>query len=381
MSAPGRKRVGLLTTSFPRHAHDVAGVFVADSVRDLLARGHEVDIVAAGDPTRAATPTHTRVALGGAEVSVWRVPSPLLPGGAALFYGMGAPEALEEVGRPGLGGAVAGALTFASAFHSLAGSLAHTRAWTAIEAHWLVPSAVVAALVAPGLPRTCWVHAGDVALLERLRGCGGRTLARWLARQGGDLRFVSENLRRRFGMLAGKLVGATKPLPLPHEMFQQPTHAVRAAVRRALGVKDRCILTVARLVPIKGIDVLIEACAHVPRPFDLVIVGDGPARHALETQARTQAIPARFLGQRPRDEVARWLAAADVYVQPSRRLASGRTEGMPTAVREALAVGVRVVASRTGGLASLGETAILTAEGDPLALAGGIRRAFDAANA
>jgi glycosyltransferase involved in cell wall biosynthesis len=112
----------------------------------------------------------------------------------------------------------------------------------------------------------------------------------------------------------------------------------------------------------------------------LVIVGDGPAREALELQARSRAVSARFLGLRPRDEVARWLTAADVYVQPSRRLPSGRTEGMPTAVREALAVGVRVVATRTGGLSALGETAILTAEDDPAALARGIRRALATAN-
>jgi glycosyltransferase involved in cell wall biosynthesis len=318
--------------------------------------------------------------LGRGHVSIWRVPSPLLPGGAPLFYGTGAPEALEQVDAPSASVAFAGALSFAAAFRSRAASLARARAWTALEAHWLVPSGVVAALVAPDLPRVCWVHSGDVALLERLRGRGGRTLARWLSRQGGELRFVSEDLRRRFGTLAGQLVGETTALPLPREMFPPSSPTARASARAALGVSGRCILTVARLVPIKGIDLLIDACAEVPPPFDLVIVGDGPAREALELQARSRAVPARFVGQRPRDEVARWLTAADVYVQPSRRLPSGRTEGMPTAVREALAVGVPVVATRTGGLSALGETAILTPEADPAALARGIRRALAAAN-
>ena len=42
-------RIGLLTTSFPRHAGDYAGSFVGDRVRRLLADGHTVDVLAAGD--------------------------------------------------------------------------------------------------------------------------------------------------------------------------------------------------------------------------------------------------------------------------------------------------------------------------------------------
>jgi glycosyltransferase involved in cell wall biosynthesis len=51
--------------------------------------------------------------------------------------------------------------------------------------------------------------------------------------------------------------------------------------------------------------------------------------------------------------VPEWLAAADLYVQPSRVLPSGRTEGLPMATLEALAVGLPVIASRSGGLAEL----------------------------
>ena len=85
----------------------------------------------------------------------------------------------------------------------------------------------------------------------------------------------------------------------------------------------------------------------------VVILGDGPERSRLEAMARRLRIDLRLPGYVPRDEVARWMAAADIYVQPSRPLRNGRTEGMPTATREALQAGLPVIVSRTGGLAEL----------------------------
>src|SRR5207237_2326807 len=85
----------------------------------------------------------------------------------------------------------------------------------------------------------------------------------------------------------------------------------------------------------------------------LVILGDGPERERLTALARRLDVDLRLPGFVPRDQVATWLRGADVYVQPSRRLPSGRTEGLPTAALEALSAGLPVVASETGGLGEL----------------------------
>jgi glycosyltransferase involved in cell wall biosynthesis len=73
-------------------------------------------------------------------------------------------------------------------------------------------------------------------------------------------------------------------------------------------------------------------------------------------------------------EVAAWMTEADVYAQPSRALPGGRTEGAPLATREALAVGLPVVAGAVGGLRELAGSAQdrrirLVPPGDPAALA------------
>ena len=162
--------VGLLTTSFPRHAGDYAGSFVGDRLRRLLDEGHEVEVLAAG-----ADGDGPSLTVDG-HLTVRR-----LPASPALFYGEGAPEALER----------GGAIWLAAAQYSTALAAAARlgrRRWDAIESHWLVPSALAASAGAPTHPRRAFAHSGDVALLERIPF--GRTIARRLARDGTDLRFV-----------------------------------------------------------------------------------------------------------------------------------------------------------------------------------------------
>ena len=115
------------------------------------------------------------------------------------------------------------------------------------------------------------------------------------------------------------------------------------------------MLSVGRLVPIKGFDLLIDAVADGLPGADVavVILGAGPEEASLRAHALRRGVALRLPGFVPRDQIPEWLAAADLYVQPSRVLPSGRTEGLPMATLEALAVGLPVIASRSGGLAEL----------------------------
>jgi glycosyltransferase involved in cell wall biosynthesis len=131
------------------------------------------------------------------------------------------------------------------------------------------------------------------------------------------------------------------------------------------------VLSVGRLVPIKGYDLLVRACASARCPGQVVLVGDGPERQRLRTLADRLGVSLRLPGRVPRDRVADWLRAADLYVQPSRVLPGGRTEGLPVATLEALAVGVPVLASDSGGLAELAgrRDVVLFPAGDAKSLA------------
>lgn len=122
-----------------------------------------------------------------------------------------------------------------------------------------------------------------------------------------------------------------------------------AELRRNWQVGDdqSLILTVARLSREKGIDTLIDAAAilHRQRPHArVVVVGDGVDRTSLDARVRSRGLTGvvRLVGFL--DDIWPALAAADVFCLPS------RSEGMPNALLEAMAVGRPVVATSVGGI-------------------------------
>jgi glycosyltransferase involved in cell wall biosynthesis len=298
-------------------------------------------------------------------------------GGPDLFAVDGAPEALERGGAA----AILGALRFSAGMASAVA--ARARRWDRLESHWLAPCALMGLAAAPRLSHRAYAHSGDVALLERMPF--GAALARVLGASALELVFVSERLRGRFARLAGRTHGIVEAPPLPRALFSGGPHP-DAAARAVLGFVAPTVISVGRLVPIKGYDLLVRACA--PRrageaPIDVVILGDGPERERLASLARRLGVPLRLPGFRPRDELARWLRSSDVYTQPSRVLANGRAEGLPVATREALAVGLPVVATDSGGLVELAarEPDITTVPaGDVGALGAALRQALRVRN-
>jgi glycosyltransferase involved in cell wall biosynthesis len=139
-----------------------------------------------------------------------------------------------------------------------------------------------------------------------------------------------------------------------------PRSGVDVVSRRQLGLARPTVLAIGRLVPIKGHDRLLRACAHLRAEApEVVILGDGPERDRLNRLADQLGVRLRLPGFVPRADVARWLRASDVYVQPSIRLPNGRAEGAPLATAEARSVGIPVLVAS-----------------DVRALAEGLRRRF-----
>lgn len=137
----------------------------------------------------------------------------------------------------------------------------------------------------------------------------------------------------------------------------------------------RRVVAVGRLVEKKGFDVLIEAAASLP-DVRVTIVGDGPLRAQLEDGSASSV---EFAGARSPDEIRALLEVAALLVAPCVVAADGDRDTMPVAVKEALAMGVPVVASDEVGLPELVRPAWgrLVPPGDPGALAAAIRELLD----
>ncbi len=122
----------------------------------------------------------------------------------------------------------------------------------------------------------------------------------------------------------------------------------KATARNALGLADwlerPLIVCAARLEPVKGVDILLQALAALPVETTLAVAGEGTERASLEAQACELGLTdrVRFLGRI--DAMPELYRAGDVCALPS------RNEGLPLSVLEAQASGCPVVATQVGGV-------------------------------
>lgn len=156
-----------------------------------------------------------------------------------------------------------------------------------------------------------------------------------------------------------------------------PDPAERDRVRRLLHLApaDRLVLNVAHLSAEKGQSDLIAAAPriHAAVPNSRVaIVGGGKLREQLEREAAAAGdAPILLAGFWPPERISSLLAAASVFVLPSRQ------EGLGSILLEAMAAGVPVVAASAGGIPDIvrdGSTGLLVPPGDPDALAAAVVR-------
>jgi glycosyltransferase involved in cell wall biosynthesis len=248
---------------------------------------------------------------------------------------------------------------------------------------WRVARAVRAGR--PDLVHTHLVHADVYGALntrtlvstkhndDPFRAGAFRFVERALARRAARVVAITDSLRRfqmeRVGIPARKLVTIHYGLDeLPPAWGTNPADDVPADAR--------VLLAVCRLERQKGLDVALRALAAVRSrhpDVELVVLGEGPERDALDALAGELGMPLRLLGRVP--DVAAWLRRATMLVHPV------RWEGFGLAVLEAMVAGVPVVASRVSSLPELvadGETGVLVEPDDPAALAAGIERVLAA---
>ncbi|MGH9474735.1 MAG: glycosyltransferase [Terriglobales bacterium] len=145
------------------------------------------------------------------------------------------------------------------------------------------------------------------------------------------------------------------------------------------------ILAVGSLEPYKGHRVLVEACAILRERgavFVCRIVGGGQLMGRLRRQVRRLGLERHVWleGAANEAEVIAVLQWAEVFAMPSIRARSGKMEGLPVALMEAMASGLPVVASRLSGIPELVEherNGLLVTPGDAAELAAALWRLDD----
>jgi glycosyltransferase involved in cell wall biosynthesis len=314
------------------HVHRIGGI--GGSERHLLtllpalgARGVDVRLLGLDDPSRAPEPFYEQLHVPFARVPAPRDVDPRLAWRVARAVRAGRPDLVHT-------------------------HLVHADVYGALNTRTLVSTK----------------HNDDP-----FRAGAFRFVERALARRAARVVAITDSLRRfqmeRVGIPARKLVTIHYGLDeLPPAWGTNPADDVPADAR--------VLLAVCRLERQKGLDVALRALAAVRSrhpDVELVVLGEGPERDALDALAGELGMPLRLLGRVP--DVAAWLRRATMLVHPV------RWEGFGLAVLEAMVAGVPVVASRVSSLPELvadGETGVLVEPDDPAALAAGIERVLAA---
>jgi phosphatidylinositol alpha-1,6-mannosyltransferase len=157
---------------------------------------------------------------------------------------------------------------------------------------------------------------------------------------------------------------AGRPLPVTvvppgvdTERFRplDPEQRAKARARFGLPEDGRVVVSLSRLVPRKGMDVLIEAAARLApsRPDLLVAIGgSGRDRSRLDRLVARSGAPVRMLGRVPDDDVAELYGCADVFAMLCRNRWGGlEQEGFGIVFLEAAACGIPQMAGDSGGAA------------------------------
>ena len=363
-----RHVVVMVTSSYPRFPGDSVGTFMEPIATSVAARGHDVHVVA---------PWHPLVARGKRDNGV-----------TFHFYKYAPLESLNVFGYAAalradvsLRGAayVAAPLALAAGWRT-ARAVARRHGATVMHGHWIIPGGPVAAAAAPRLPLVISLHGSDVYVAERF--APARFVARRVFRRAGAITACSADLGRRaeaLGADRGRI--EVVPYGVDPERFR-PDPLIRAKRRASLGIPANVpiVFAAGRLVRKKGFEYLVDAVAELPATAGVVtvIAGAGDLEPDLRNQAAAHALTEerlRFVGNLSQDDVAAWLATADVVVVPSIRDDSGNVDGLPNIVLEALASGTPLIATPAGGIGSVIEhdrTGLLVPERDARALADAI---------
>jgi phosphatidylinositol alpha-1,6-mannosyltransferase len=241
-------------------------------------------------------------------------------------------------------------------------------------------------LVGPvlGLPYGVVLHGAEVTVPGRLpvaRQALGAVLgrARLVIAAG---RYPAAEARRAAPAMTAPVVEVPPGVDL--DRFRPLSDEERAKARASWGLPagGPLLVSISRLVPRKGMDVLIAAAAALEPSFPgltVAIAGDGRDIGRLRGLVRSTGAPVRLLGRVDDHDLPRLYGAADVFAMVCRnRWLDLEQEGFGIVFLEAAAAGVAQVAGRSGGADEAvidGETGLVVAEpGDPGAVAHALRR-------
>lgn len=227
-----------------------------------------------------------------------------------------------------------------------------------IHAHWLIPQGIVQSKI-KNKPYILTGHGGDVTSLNMwpIKNMKKKALMR-----ASHITVVSNKLKEYIASIYPNDKTTVVSMGCDTNSFT-PDNRVENYFNQG---NKKVVLFVGRLAEVKGVEYLIKAMSKVDNAM-LVIVGKGELEDELKSIAMPYNDRVIFLGAKTHKELSVLLPSADVFVAPSVTASDGGKEGFGLVIIEAMASGVPVVASNSGGIPNTvtnGVNGILTEERD-----------------
>lgn len=247
-----------------------------------------------------------------------------------------------------------------------------------IHSHWIIPQGFVGAMVhlCTRIPHVTSIHGTDIHIIHKYSIM--KPFIKFIAHFSNAITANSNHTFRLIQKNIGAQNKFIRIIPMGIDIQEY------AGDKPFKNGELKTVLFVGRLIAWKGISNLIKAIKIVQlknSPVELIIIGEGPKKFELESLANELSISSNihFYGNITREKLYQSYKSADILVLPS-TIVDGQTEGLGVVLLEAMASGVPVIGSNTGGITDIiedGVNGLLVPADEPQALADAIIRILE----
>lgn len=349
-------RILAVTSSFPRSKTDWWGQFILKIYEHLPKDKFSITILAPHSPG-------SKFKENFGDINIFRFPyfypfsQEVLTTGSGILHSKGSLLAKVQV------------FTFLLSEFIFLFFLLLTEKFDIVHSHWILPQGFFGAIAKYifKIPLIVTIHGSDIFALKRLNFIKSFVLNRSTAVTANSTATQKE---------AYEVSPSSNPLLIPEgvdlSMFNSKKRDLQW--RKKMNNDAEIILAVGRLIKWKGFNFLLKAMPKILKKFPkakLVIVGSGPEEMNLKKIVESLKLSKNvvFLENVSHDKLSVMYASSDIFVSPSiTNESSGEKEALGLVIIEAIASGIPVVASDSGGIKDTVDgksTGFLAREKDP----------------